>query len=74
MIDTHVMAINLVQLPQGSIPAVGSGLSMYAARQSLNNARRTGGVVVGMLQSARRVQSQMASVTKPRPVRLDVYA
>lgn len=66
------MAINLVQLPSGSVPSVGNGMSIFAARQSLDHARRTGGVVVGMIKGARRVQSQLAASHAPRPRRLDV--
>lgn len=68
------MAINLVQLPAGSVPFLGYGPSMYAARQSLSNHRRTGGVVVDMIQSARRVQTQMNNQTMPKPRRLDLFA
>lgn len=68
------MAINLVQLPPGSIPQLGNGPSVFAARQSLNNHRRTGDIVVGLLQNARRVQTQMHNATMPKPRRLDLYA
>lgn len=68
------MSINLVQLPAGSIPQIGNSPSVFAARQSLNNHRRTGGIVVDMLQSARRVQTQMNNQTMPKPRRLDLFA